>query len=267
MPDTSVWWLVGGGLLVGASIGFAARSAKLCSFGAIEDALMGQDTRRLRVFALALGIAVLGTQGLVATGWLDLKLTNYAPPALPDAGDRDRRRDVRARHGAGRHLRVRFAGAARQRRSAQSGRHSDLRRRGLCDAARLSCGFADRLPGSARRADARRDARRARQRVVACLWRRYQGRAGARCWACALLARDRRPAAATDAAADGGGRRAWLRGFRRLADHDHSERRVCGRAAPAEPHLRLDRRQDALCRDLQPGRLRRFRRRHACWAS
>ena len=83
MPDTSVWWLVGGGLLVGASIGFAARFAKLCSFGAIEDALMGEDTRRLRVFALALGIAVLGTQGLVAGGWLDLKLTNYAPPALP----------------------------------------------------------------------------------------------------------------------------------------------------------------------------------------
>jgi uncharacterized membrane protein YedE/YeeE len=83
MPDASVWWLVGGGLLVGASIGFAARYAKLCSFGAIEDALMGEDTRRLRVFALALGLAILGTQGLVAAGWLDLKLTNYAPPALP----------------------------------------------------------------------------------------------------------------------------------------------------------------------------------------
>ena len=83
MPDTSVWWLVGGGLVVGASIGFAARYAKLCSFGAIEDALMGEDTRRLRVFALALGIAILGTQGLVALGWLDLALTNYAPPALP----------------------------------------------------------------------------------------------------------------------------------------------------------------------------------------
>lgn len=83
MPDASVWWLVGFGLAVGASIGFAARLAKLCSFGAIEDALMGQDTRRLRVFALALGIAIMGTQGLVVAGWLDLALTNYAPPALP----------------------------------------------------------------------------------------------------------------------------------------------------------------------------------------
>jgi uncharacterized membrane protein YedE/YeeE len=83
MPDTSVWWLVGGGLVVGASIGFAARYAKLCSFGAIEDALMGEDTRRLRVFALALGIAILGTQALVAGGWLDVALTGYAPPALP----------------------------------------------------------------------------------------------------------------------------------------------------------------------------------------
>lgn len=83
MPDASVWWLVGFGLAIGASIGFAARYAKLCSFGAIEDALMGQDTRRLRVFALALGIAILGTQGLVVGGWLDPALTNYAPPALP----------------------------------------------------------------------------------------------------------------------------------------------------------------------------------------
>lgn len=83
MPDASVWWLVGFGLAIGASVGFAARYAKLCSFGAIEDALMGQDTRRLRVFALALGIAILGTQGLVAGGWLDPALTNYAPPAVP----------------------------------------------------------------------------------------------------------------------------------------------------------------------------------------
>ena len=166
MPDTSVWWLVGGGLLVGASIGFAARSAKLCSFGAIEDALMGEDTRRLRVFALALGIAILGTQGLVADRLARPQADELCASRPADAGDRDRRRDVRARHGAGRHLRVRLAGAARQRRSAQSGRHSDLRRRGLCDAARLSCGFADRLPGSARRADARR--RRAPSSPACC---------------------------------------------------------------------------------------------------
>jgi uncharacterized membrane protein YedE/YeeE len=83
MPDASVWWLVGGGLAVGASIGFAARYARLCSFGAIEDALMGEDTRRLRVFALALGIAILGTQALIIAGWLDVRLTTYAPPALP----------------------------------------------------------------------------------------------------------------------------------------------------------------------------------------
>jgi uncharacterized membrane protein YedE/YeeE len=85
MPDTSVWGLVGGGLLVGASAGFAVRYARLCSFGAIEDALIGNDTRRLRVFALALGIAILGTQALVVAGWLDVSVTSYAPPALPVA--------------------------------------------------------------------------------------------------------------------------------------------------------------------------------------
>jgi uncharacterized membrane protein YedE/YeeE len=83
VEGATVWWLLGGGLLVGASVGFAARLAKLCSFGAIEDALIGQDTRRLRVFALALGIGIIGTQSIIAAGWLNPELTNYAPAALP----------------------------------------------------------------------------------------------------------------------------------------------------------------------------------------
>ena len=49
------------GLVIGTAVGFAVRYAKLCSFGAIEDALMGGDSRRLRIFGLALGIAILGT--------------------------------------------------------------------------------------------------------------------------------------------------------------------------------------------------------------
>lgn len=71
------------GVVIGAAAGFAVRRARLCSFGAIEDALIGGDGRRLRVFGLALGIAILGTQALVLAGILDPVATTYTPPALP----------------------------------------------------------------------------------------------------------------------------------------------------------------------------------------
>lgn len=70
------------GLCIGAAAGFAVRNAKLCSFGAIEDALIGGDGRRMRVFGLALGIAILGTQTLVLGGLLKPELTSYVPNAV-----------------------------------------------------------------------------------------------------------------------------------------------------------------------------------------
>jgi uncharacterized protein len=71
------------GLAVGIALGFAIQRAKLCSFGAVEDFLMGGDSRRLRVFALALGIALLGTQALVLSGILNPLETTYTPAAVP----------------------------------------------------------------------------------------------------------------------------------------------------------------------------------------
>jgi len=71
------------GLCIGTAAGFFVRLARLCSFGAVEDALMGGDTRRLRIFGLALGIALMGTQALVIGGVLDPELTNYTGAALP----------------------------------------------------------------------------------------------------------------------------------------------------------------------------------------
>ncbi|MFO1110145.1 MAG: YeeE/YedE family protein [Bradyrhizobium sp.] len=83
MQDMSGWMQSAGGLAVGTVLGFAVQRAKLCSFGAIEDFLMGGDSRRLRVFALALGIALLGTQALVLAGILNPADTTYTPAALP----------------------------------------------------------------------------------------------------------------------------------------------------------------------------------------
>lgn len=86
MDDLNAWWAALAGLAIGIAVGFTTRRARLCSFGAIEDALVGSDTRRLRVFGLALGIALAGTQFLVLTGLLDPQATSYVPSALPWIG-------------------------------------------------------------------------------------------------------------------------------------------------------------------------------------
>jgi uncharacterized membrane protein YedE/YeeE len=83
MQNMSAWMQALGGFAIGGAAGFAVRHARLCTFGAIEDALMGGDSRRLRVFGLALGIAILGTQALIVGGFLDTALVSYTPPALP----------------------------------------------------------------------------------------------------------------------------------------------------------------------------------------
>lgn len=86
MDDLFAWGAALAGLAIGAAVGFTTRRARLCSFGAIEDALVGSDTRRLRVFGLALGIALAGTQFLVLAGLLAPETTTYVPGALPWIG-------------------------------------------------------------------------------------------------------------------------------------------------------------------------------------
>lgn len=81
----SAWLPALCGLFIGVAAGFAVRHAKLCSFGAIEDVVAGGDSRRLRIFGLALGIAILGTQALIVLGYFDPELSTYIPTALPVA--------------------------------------------------------------------------------------------------------------------------------------------------------------------------------------
>lgn len=83
MQNMSVWVQGLSGLAIGVALGFSVQRAKLCTFGAIEDFLIGGDSRRLRMFGLSLGIALLGTQALVLSGTLNPLETTYAPVALP----------------------------------------------------------------------------------------------------------------------------------------------------------------------------------------
>lgn len=71
------------GAAIGVACGFTARRARLCSFGAVEDVWIGGDTRRLRIFGLALAVALLGTQLLVWHGYLSPSFSTYVPNAIP----------------------------------------------------------------------------------------------------------------------------------------------------------------------------------------
>ena len=59
------------GLFGGVLLGLAARLGRFCTLGAIEDSLYQGSDLRLRMWALAIGVAGLGTFTLVALGALD----------------------------------------------------------------------------------------------------------------------------------------------------------------------------------------------------
>ena len=79
MPALPPLLVVFAGLLIGAACGFAVRRARLCTFGALESALMGGDWRRMRALGLALGIALPLTQLLIAFGWFSGAQTPFLP--------------------------------------------------------------------------------------------------------------------------------------------------------------------------------------------
>ncbi len=65
------------GLVGGIALGLAARIGRFCTLGAIEDILYSSDDRRMRMWALAIGIAVIGTQLATSTGYLAASETAY----------------------------------------------------------------------------------------------------------------------------------------------------------------------------------------------
>lgn len=66
------------GLLGGAALGLAARLGRFCTLGAIEDALYGGDLRRVRMWSLAIAVAIIGVFACEALGALDTRSSVYA---------------------------------------------------------------------------------------------------------------------------------------------------------------------------------------------
>lgn len=59
------------GLFGGVLLGLAARLGRFCTLGAIEDYLYGNNDKRLKMWILAIGTAVVGSFGLMAIGLFD----------------------------------------------------------------------------------------------------------------------------------------------------------------------------------------------------
>lgn len=75
IPESALTALagLGGGIL----LGLAARIGRFCTLGAIEDVYYGESTLRLRMWGIAVGVAVIGAFALSAVGLLDLGQTLY----------------------------------------------------------------------------------------------------------------------------------------------------------------------------------------------
>ncbi|UYV35940.1 YeeE/YedE family protein [Rhodobacteraceae bacterium D3-12] len=65
------------GALGGVVLGLAARIGRFCTMGAIEDLLYGGSSVRMRMWVLAIGVAVIGAFGLTHIGWLDPQDSYY----------------------------------------------------------------------------------------------------------------------------------------------------------------------------------------------
>ncbi len=65
------------GLATGIVLGLAARLGSFCTLGAIESALYGGDQRRMRMWGVVLGTAILAVFLLQAMGQLDVTQTFY----------------------------------------------------------------------------------------------------------------------------------------------------------------------------------------------
>lgn len=75
ISDAGLVALIGG--FGGILLGLAARIGRFCTLGAIEDLYYGENTLRLRMWGIAIGVAVIGTFSLSATGLLTLSETLY----------------------------------------------------------------------------------------------------------------------------------------------------------------------------------------------
>jgi hypothetical protein len=68
------------GFGLGLAFGAIAQRTHFCTMGAVADVVNIGDWSRMRMWAMAMGVAMLGFNGMVALGWLKAANTAYAVP-------------------------------------------------------------------------------------------------------------------------------------------------------------------------------------------
>jgi hypothetical protein len=76
-------WVLGGGLVLGGVFGFVAARSNFCTMGAISDVVNMGHTARLRMWLLAVAVAMAGTTALAMTAGVDLSKAVALRPTLP----------------------------------------------------------------------------------------------------------------------------------------------------------------------------------------
>jgi uncharacterized protein len=79
-PATAVVW---GGLALGFIFGAVANKTNFCTMGALSDVVNMEHWGRVRMWLLAIAVAIMGTSLLHYLGWVDLSKTIYQRPTLP----------------------------------------------------------------------------------------------------------------------------------------------------------------------------------------
>ncbi len=77
---STIVWL---GLAIGAVFGASSQRTSFCTMGAVSDAVNIGDWTRMRMWALAIATAILGTGALQALGLFDPAKTIYTGARLP----------------------------------------------------------------------------------------------------------------------------------------------------------------------------------------
>lgn len=70
-------------LALSVAFGAIAQKTHFCTMGAVSDILNVGDWSRMRMWALAIGVAMLGFNGMVAAGWIDPSRTFYTQARVP----------------------------------------------------------------------------------------------------------------------------------------------------------------------------------------
>ena len=78
IAKTVVW----GAFALGLVFGFVGNKTHFCTMGAVSDIVNMGDWNRMRMWLLAMAVAILGTTGLQGAGLIDVSKTIYAAPNL-----------------------------------------------------------------------------------------------------------------------------------------------------------------------------------------